>query len=170
MNIKTKAWDFFKIKEENYDKLYGGFCSSVLFLTNNKICLHFLLNPFLLWNFCHIWWEFIFFYWSLKFLLVFCYINHFRNKYYCKSNILLFLCLPQITTDSTDGIKVVATFLHTHLQGIGVTVRHFRDGKELPVISKDDNYDFDFQTSRLLPEPITIKGVSLFSSLQLYIS
>jgi len=35
-------------------------------------------------------------------------------------------------------------------------IRHYRNGKELPWIINDENYDFNYQTNRRLPEPVTI--------------
>ena len=58
-----------------------------------------------------------------------------------------------------DEIKIVAVVFHTHLKGIRVRVRHFRDEDELPLISKDDNYDFNFQDMRKLPEEVSVLKV-----------
>jgi hypothetical protein len=44
-----------------------------------------------------------------------------------------------------QGIKLFSGFLHTHLAGTQVRVRHFRDGIELPMIMEDIHYDFNFQ-------------------------
>ena len=38
-----------------------------------------------------------------------------------------------------------ATALRLQLPGRAVSVRHIRDGVELPIIATDDNYDFNFQ-------------------------
>lgn len=35
-------------------------------------------------------------------------------------------------------------------------LRHYRDGKELPWLSSDDNYNFDYQQNRQLLEEIKI--------------
>merc|ERR1712000_60551 len=43
-----------------------------------------------------------------------------------------------------EGINIFSGFLHSHLFGTGLTVRHIRDGKELPPILQDLNYDFNF--------------------------
>ena len=55
-----------------------------------------------------------------------------------------------------DGIKVFQVFLHTHLTGREIHVRHFRNGKELSPIASDTNYDFNYQQARILPEPVTV--------------
>merc|ERR1712000_466219 len=52
-----------------------------------------------------------------------------------------------------EGINIFSGFLHSHLFGTGLTVRHIRDGKELPPILQDLNYDFNFQQERILKEP-----------------
>ncbi len=54
------------------------------------------------------------------------------------------------------GIKVFASNLHTHLAGRGVRLIHIRNGKELPWISYDDNYNFNFQQIRILREELII--------------
>ncbi|ODM99667.1 DBH-like monooxygenase protein 1 [Orchesella cincta] len=54
------------------------------------------------------------------------------------------------------GMKVVALLLHSHNQGRKLKIQHFRNGKELPWISKDDNFNFDFQPGRNLRKEATI--------------
>ncbi|CAL4062052.1 unnamed protein product, partial [Meganyctiphanes norvegica] len=54
------------------------------------------------------------------------------------------------------GVKVFSGFLHTHLLGRGIAVKHIRDGKELPTVLKDDHYDFNYQQNRVLKEEMTI--------------
>ncbi|XP_045124485.1 DBH-like monooxygenase protein 1 [Portunus trituberculatus] len=60
------------------------------------------------------------------------------------------------TTFPPEGIKVFQVFLHAHLLGRGLTVRHIREGRELPVISQDLNYDFNYQQGRRLPQEVTV--------------
>ena len=55
-----------------------------------------------------------------------------------------------------EGIKMIASMLHTHLAGSGVVIRHLRDGVELKPLVEDRNYDFDFQIYRKLDEELTI--------------
>ncbi|XP_078722728.1 DBH-like monooxygenase protein 1 homolog [Lampetra fluviatilis] len=47
-------------------------------------------------------------------------------------------------------INVFATFLHTHLAGISVQARHFRNGTQIGNLGRDMGYDFDFQETRYL--------------------
>ena len=49
---------------------------------------------------------------------------------------------------------------HTHLIGTALKIRHFREGEELPLLAKDDHFDFNFQEGRHLPQEVTIKRVS----------
>jgi dimethyladenosine transferase 1 len=53
-----------------------------------------------------------------------------------------------------DGINVFNVLLHSHLAGRKLKLRHFRDGQELPWVSVDDNYDFDYQQNRPLREEV----------------
>ncbi|ODN05523.1 DBH-like monooxygenase protein 1, partial [Orchesella cincta] len=55
-----------------------------------------------------------------------------------------------------SGIHVVAAKLHTHLAGRGMRLIHIRNNEELPWLSYDDNYNFNFQPIRLLREERTI--------------
>lgn len=38
-----------------------------------------------------------------------------------------------------EGVKIFQGALHSHLLGISITVRHIRDGQELPVIMKGES-------------------------------
>ena len=51
---------------------------------------------------------------------------------------------------------MVAILLHSHVVGRAVKLRHVRAGKELPVVMQDQSYDFDYQSVRLMPAPVTI--------------
>ena len=51
-----------------------------------------------------------------------------------------------------DGIQILNGVLHSHLAGRKMRLRHVRNGQELPVILQDNNYDFNFQASRQVPE------------------
>ncbi|XP_042889307.1 DBH-like monooxygenase protein 1 [Penaeus japonicus] len=56
-----------------------------------------------------------------------------------------------------DGeIKVFRGLLHAHLLGRDITVRQIRQGRELPVVFKDMNYDFNYQQGRILKEEMSI--------------
>ncbi|ESO82138.1 hypothetical protein LOTGIDRAFT_135247 [Lottia gigantea] len=56
---------------------------------------------------------------------------------------------------SPDGINVFGVFPHSHLLGHAVRTRIIRQGEET-VISDDDNYDFDYQETRLINKEIKI--------------
>jgi hypothetical protein len=67
-------------------------------------------------------------------------------------------CLTKaLVASNEDEIHVFAVLLHTHLIGVAVKVRHFRDGNELPLVEQDDNYDFNFQEVRHLPQEVIVK-------------
>ncbi len=59
----------------------------------------------------------------------------------------------------TQSIHLFAGFLHSHLAGRAMRVRHVRNGKELPPILKDDSYDFNFQDYAMLSKQVEIKQV-----------
>ncbi|GAB1598046.1 hypothetical protein Ahia01_000081500 [Argonauta hians] len=54
------------------------------------------------------------------------------------------------------GIYIFASQLHTHLTGKKVTIRHIRNGIELPRINFDDHYSPHFQIIKLLHKPVHI--------------
>ena len=60
-----------------------------------------------------------------------------------------------------EGITLFASFLHTHLLGREIYVHHYRHNTELPMISKDEHYHFDYQDTRHLPKPVVMKPVSI---------
>jgi hypothetical protein len=67
-------------------------------------------------------------------------------------------CLTKAFDASGESeVQIFAGFLHTHLAGVSVKVRHFRGEEELPYIMIDDNYDFNFQEVRHFPKEITLK-------------
>ena len=67
-------------------------------------------------------------------------------------------------------LNFFAAMLHTHLAGVAVRVRQFRDGKELAVIAKDDAYNFNFQETRILQKEYVVKPVTVhFLKILLYI-
>merc|ERR550532_42389 len=63
-------------------------------------------------------------------------------------------CTAECTKNSIpeDGIQILNGVLHSHLAGRKMRLRHIRNGKELPVILQDNNYDFNFQASRQPPK------------------
>ena len=67
----------------------------------------------------------------------------------------LFRSVGHCTADCTSeglpesGIKIISGVLHSHLAGRKMRLRHVRNGIELPLILEDNNYDFNFQASRV---------------------
>lgn len=49
-----------------------------------------------------------------------------------------------------SGITIFGSQLHTHLRGNRVLTRHFRNGRELREINRDDYYSHHFQEIRFL--------------------
>ena len=72
-----------------------------------------------------------------------------------------FILIYKAMESQPDGISIFASFLHTHLLGREIYVHHYRNDRELPMISKEEHYDFDYQESRHLPDPVVIKPVSV---------
>ncbi|XP_064596675.1 DBH-like monooxygenase protein 1 homolog [Liolophura sinensis] len=77
--------------------------------------------------------------------------DSFKTVGYCHPE-----CLSQGMGDNTQGITVFASMLHSHLLGHAMRVRHFRQGAELPVLSEDNNYDFNYQDTRMMREEVKI--------------
>ena len=62
------------------------------------------------------------------------------------------VCLSKLTIRTfqsldDDGIFILNGVLHSHLAGREMRLRHVRDGRELPLILEDSNYDFNYQAS-----------------------
>ncbi|PSN45176.1 Dopamine beta-hydroxylase [Blattella germanica] len=55
-----------------------------------------------------------------------------------------------------EGITIFGSQLHTHLTGIRVFTRHFRDGRELPELNRDNHYSTHFQEIRRLKRPVKV--------------
>ena len=72
---------------------------------------------------------------------------------------MYFLVLQALEESNGENIKMFGVMLHSHLAGVGIRVRHIRNGNELPLIDEDNNYDFNFQEFRRLPKEIEIKQV-----------
>ena len=66
----------------------------------------------------------------------------FRSVGHCTAD-----CTRQGLPES--GINIISGVLHSHLAGRKMRLRHVRDGVELPLILEDNNYDFNFQASRV---------------------
>lgn len=54
------------------------------------------------------------------------------------------------------GIKLVSVVLHSHLAGKKLRLRHIREGRELPPVAEDGNYDFNYQQARVLPREVSV--------------
>jgi hypothetical protein len=54
------------------------------------------------------------------------------------------------------GIKLVSVVLHSHLAGKKLRLRHIRQGRELPRVAEDDNYDFNYQQARVLLQEVSV--------------
>ncbi|XP_043075757.1 DBH-like monooxygenase protein 2 homolog [Puntigrus tetrazona] len=52
--------------------------------------------------------------------------------------------IPKVLKTSND-LQVFSVMLHTHLAGRKLRVGHFRGGKQIDFLAKDENYDFDYQ-------------------------
>ncbi|EDV25402.1 uncharacterized protein TRIADDRAFT_55461 [Trichoplax adhaerens] len=55
---------------------------------------------------------------------------------------------PQMCTERAipmAGINIFGVFFHTHLAGVALYARHFRKGKELPLLAQNKHYDFNYQ-------------------------
>ncbi|KAK0041049.1 DBH-like monooxygenase protein 1 [Biomphalaria pfeifferi] len=74
----------------------------------------------------------------------------FVSSGHCQAN-----CLQQGLGD--QEIRVFADFLHAHLLGRKIRTRYFRNGVEQVPILEDNNYDFNYQEMRKLPEERAIK-------------
>lgn len=66
----------------------------------------------------------------------------------------IFLFLFQLFPD--DGVNVVSVLLHSHLAGRRISLKHIRDGKELPHIVHENHFDFDYQQSHSLENEVKI--------------
>lgn len=58
------------------------------------------------------------------------------------------------------GITIFGSQLHTHLRGVRILTRHFRDGIELPEINRDDYYSHHYQELRYLRKQAKVLPVS----------
>lgn len=54
------------------------------------------------------------------------------------------------------GINVVSVALHSHLAGRRLSLKHIRQGKELPRIVQDDHFDFEYQQSHTLGKEVKV--------------
>ena len=59
-----------------------------------------------------------------------------------------------------EPVKIVGTYLHAHLAGVGVSVRQFRNGQDLGIIDEDRHYDFNYQQYKEFSTPVEFQPVS----------
>lgn len=62
-------------------------------------------------------------------------------------------CSPECTKVMfpEDGIKIVSVLLHAHMAGRKLKLRHIRGNQELPVVAQENQYDYRYQQSRIVP-------------------
>ncbi|XP_055585811.1 tyramine beta-hydroxylase [Uranotaenia lowii] len=64
-----------------------------------------------------------------------------------------------------SGITIFGSQLHTHLRGVRLMTRHFRNGKELREVNRDDFYSHHFQEIRQLRyRPKVLPGDALMTT------
>ncbi|KAL1464560.1 hypothetical protein WDU94_004193 [Cyamophila willieti] len=56
----------------------------------------------------------------------------------------------------STGVQVTSVVLHSHLAGRKIKLRHIRHGHELTPIAQDEQYDFNYQQARRVPNEVTI--------------
>ncbi|XP_078483159.1 DBH-like monooxygenase protein 1 isoform X1 [Ciona intestinalis] len=66
-------------------------------------------------------------------------------------------CLESAMGTSINNITVFAAFLHSHLLGKAISLKHLRGTTELKPIAVDNSYDFNFQENRYFPEYRVVK-------------
>ncbi|XP_060769945.1 DBH-like monooxygenase protein 1 homolog [Neoarius graeffei] len=74
-------------------------------------------------------------------------------------------CLQEsLESEMPSGVQVFAVLLHAHLAGRSIRTRHFRQQDELPPLSSDEHFDFNFQEFQPLnPERQLLPGDSLIT-------
>jgi len=74
----------------------------------------------------------------------------------------------------SDGIKVFASQLHTHLTGRRAYTKHYRNGVELPELNRDNHFSPHYQEIRKLPRQVHVlpvrNVVNSFPSFRLLVS
>lgn len=55
-----------------------------------------------------------------------------------------------------EGVNAVSVVLHSHLAGRRMSLKHIREGKELPNIVHENHFDFDYQQSHSLEKEVRI--------------
>uniref|UniRef100_A0A8D8VXJ3 MOXD1 homolog 1 n=1 Tax=Cacopsylla melanoneura TaxID=428564 RepID=A0A8D8VXJ3_9HEMI len=56
----------------------------------------------------------------------------------------------------STGVQVTSVVLHSHLAGRKIKLRHIRHGHELTPIAQDEQYDFNYQQARRVPDEVII--------------
>ncbi|CAL7941350.1 unnamed protein product [Xylocopa violacea] len=67
-------------------------------------------------------------------------------------------CTPHCTNTMfpEDGVNIVSVVLHSHLAGRRLSLKHIRQGKELPRIVEDNHFDFEYQQSHTLEKEVKV--------------
>lgn len=92
---------------------------------------------------------------SLKHFNVFLRNAHLRHLFYIilvnyTNELFRFQMLP------SEGINIISVVLHSHLAGRRLSLKHIRQGKELPRIVQDNHFDFDYQQSHTLEKEVKV--------------
>lgn len=56
-----------------------------------------------------------------------------------------------------EEINVIQTMPHTHLYGYSVQTRIIRNGEDIGFLSKNDNYDFNYQQAYEINPPVKLR-------------
>lgn len=78
----------------------------------------------------------------------------FKSNSICLSSCIYDVYPP--TTSEIIIMKIFAVLLHAHLLGRQIILHHFRNGKELPNIAADRNYDFNYQEMVFLKKEVEV--------------
>lgn len=78
-------------------------------------------------------------------------IDSVTNEAWCDSDCLSY-AMPE------DGITIFASMLHAHVHGVALKASVIRNGEEIAIIDENENYDFNYQTTSYLSEPITLEA------------
>lgn len=67
-------------------------------------------------------------------------------------------CTPHCTHTMfpESGVNIVSVVLHSHLAGRRLSLKHIRQGKELPRIVEDNHFDFEYQQSHTLEKEVKV--------------
>ncbi|XP_034191796.2 MOXD1 homolog 1 isoform X1 [Osmia lignaria lignaria] len=67
-------------------------------------------------------------------------------------------CTPHCTNTMfpETGVNIVSVALHSHLAGRRLSLKHIRQGKELPRIVQDNHFDFEYQQSHTLEKEVKV--------------